>query len=266
VVSLAKDPRVPSSLESQLWQRHLALANLHSQKGEAAAAERSLADAMKGVVEQVAQFRKDDVRHQIFAGLEARARARLQLNAGNWDAAFTAANDEFQRLDGIAVPADSVNATRTRDNSMRGALQIAVPAALASGRLAQAEALARRLQNVPPDPQSDADPRVDASLARAFLAHSLVLQDRREEAQKELAPALDFYRQQQKAGARATGYLRDFTYALYVSALAQDGAGRAAALAEAQRVLGGMSEEARQLTTMRRLAGWIADARAGQGG
>jgi hypothetical protein len=150
------------------------------------------------------------------------------------------------------------------ENSVRGTLQVAVPAALQLGRGEQAEALARRLLKVPTDLQGDNLPELEAAQAQTFIAHALVLQGRADDARQALAPALEYFRKQHQAGAFATWFRRDFAYALYVSALAEaDGRRRATALAEAARELDGASEQARQLASMRQLSGWIATARAG---
>ena len=94
----------------------------------------------------------------------------------------------------------------------------------------------------------------------AVLAHAIALQGRNAEAQKLLQPALDYYREKQQAGAHATSFRYDFAYALYVGALSRAAVApeRAKDLAEASRLIDGVSIEARQLTFMRELARWIA--------
>ena len=269
-IALRKDKRVPSSLGPLLWFRGLTLAMLRSQTGDTAGAERALQAALLDLGEQTAQYEKDDVRHALLAGIGARARARFALWHGDPQGAYTAATQEIVRLDAIAIPADNVNATRNVNNNLRNVLQTAAPAALVLGKHAQAEALARRLLDVPSDPTSEADPRNDSSLARAFLAQALAGQGRAADARAALAPALEHYRANEKAGAHGTQHRRDFAHALYASALvhgaAGEGARRAGALAEASALLDGAPAQARQLASLRQVAAWIAAARAGQGG
>jgi hypothetical protein len=264
MLSLAKDPRLPSSLASNLWFRLPGLVNVRAQRGDAAGAERAIRDMEALYTESLADWREDDPRRAMNLGLGARLRARVQLIQGDSQQALAAMTAELERLDGVALPKDNHNARRGMDNSMRATLQTAVPAALQLGRAKEAEALARRLLAVPTDLQGNSDPLLEAAQAQAFIAHALVLQGRAEEARKELAPSLAYFLKEEQAGAFATNFRRDLGYALYVSALASgDAGGRAAALAEATRVLEGASAQARELATMRQLAGWIATARAG---
>jgi hypothetical protein len=262
--ALGKDPRLPSSLAPGLWFRLPALVAIRAQRGDAAGAERAIRDAEAGRVEGVAELRADDPRRQINAAFVARLRARVQLILGKPQEALDASIAELARLDALTIPADNHNARRAMDNAVRGALQTAVPAALQLGRGAQAEALGRRLRKVPTDLQGDNLPELEAAQAQALIAHALALQGKADEARKELAPALDYFRKELQAGAFETNFRRDYAYALYVSALAAaDGGARAAALAEAARVIDGASDEARQLAMFRQLAGMIATARAG---
>jgi tetratricopeptide (TPR) repeat protein len=262
--SLAKDPRVPSSLGSSMWFRLPGLALLRAQRGDVAGAERTIRDIETALAEGNAELRADDPRRQVNVGIPGRLRARVQLIQGKPQDALAAATAELARLDGLKVPADNHNGRRAMENSVRGTLQVAVPAALQLGRGEQAEALARRLLKVPTDLQGDNLPELEAAQAQTFIAHALVLQGRADDARQALAPALEYFRKQHQAGAFATWFRRDFAYALYVSALAEaDGGRRAAALAEAARELDGASEQARQLASMRQLSGWIATARAG---
>ena len=99
-----------------------------------------------------------------------------------------------------------------------------------------------------------------------MLAHAIAQQSRGDEALKTLEPAMAYYRKQLQTGSKSTLFRRDFAYALYVSALAQDDnaqgrAKRAANLAEATKLLDGLSAEAKQLAYMRLLSGWIAQAK-----
>ena len=147
-------------------------------------------------------------------------------------------------------------------NVRRRDLRTASGAALRLGRYPQAEALLRQLQAIPREQASGDDPREASMGIAAALAHAIALQGRNAEAQKLLQPALDYYRQEQQAGAHATTFRYDLGYALYASALSR-AAGtpeRTKDLAEASRLIDGASIEARQLAYMRELTRWIAAA------
>jgi hypothetical protein len=100
-----------------------------------------------------------------------------------------------------------------------------------------------------------------------LLAHAIAKQGRGAEAQTVLAPALEYYGRELRAGAIGTDFRLDYAGALYVSALAQgsDPAKRATreqALAKADELLSGASAEVRQLVVTRELSGWIGAARS----
>jgi hypothetical protein len=132
-------------------------------------------------------------------------------------------------------------------------------------RFADAEGLARKWLAVPTNPISESDPRKVASRARAVLAHAIALQGRADEARTVLDEALAYYQSEQQAGARGVSFRRDYAYALYVSAMVRasgDDRARRADLDAASAELEGASPEARQLTSLREIAGLIASARA----
>ncbi|MDN5939867.1 MAG: hypothetical protein L0H83_14570, partial [Salinisphaera sp.] len=86
------------------------------------------------------------------------------------------------------------------------------------------------------------------------------------DARETLEPALDYYQQQSKAGARGTTFNHDYAYALYVSAISRtdDAAGRrlrTADLDQAAKLIAGTSAEAQRLASMRYLSGLIAASR-----
>jgi hypothetical protein len=144
---------------------------------------------------------------------------------------------------------------------MRQLLSTAGTAAIRLERYAAAESAARERLALPADFFSGADPEDETSRARVVLAHAVLKLGRAEEARVILHPALEHYRQAQKAGAGGLTYRQDFAYALYVSALATDPASRSthdAALTEAARLIAGQSAEGRRLVDVRELNGRIA--------
>ena len=158
--------------------------------------------------------------------------------------------------------------SQARDDALQNALGVVSRSALRLGRYAEAEAAARRRMAMPPmSGSSGDDPRNDMFKRRVLLAHAIAKQGRGAEAQTVMAPALDYYDREKKAGAIGTDFRLAYAEALYVSALAQgsDPAGRVTrdrALAEAAALLSGASAEVQRLNVARELAGWISAARA----
>ena len=114
------------------------------------------------------------------------------------------------------------------------------------------------------------NPLADKANRQVKLALALAYQGRADEARPVVAPALEYYAGEKKAGAKDTGFRISYAQALLASALAQppDAAGRAArlrALAEADDELAGASAEARELSMMRVISSDIDSARAASG-
>jgi hypothetical protein len=261
-LALADDPRRPSSLGPVLWFRPLPLAMTQAQLGQKAASEKSLELAGRYRTELVAQFAAEDQRRELFGSFKQAVDARMQLIAGDTQTAFTNASIALEQIDKVKA-GKNAGAARAQDNMLRGSLTTAAMAAIRLGKFAEAESLARRLATVPNDPTNTADPQEQASRVASLLAHALARQGRGDEARTVLAPGLAHYEREQKAGAHGTTFRRDYAYALYVCALSRgDAASARADLAEAAKVLGGASSEARQLAEFRELAGWIAAAQA----
>ena len=174
----------------------------------------------------------------------------------------------LERIDKIDVPATDTNATRSKNNYLRGLISTMTLASIRLGRAAQAESLARRLAAIPPDNNNwRGETEQQAARIATVLAQAVFMQGRAEEARGILQPALAYDSEQFKAGASNTTFRRDYAHALYVSALTQptDGEGRAkreADLTEAAKVIGGASAEAQKLSLLREVADWIATARA----
>jgi len=267
-VAFERDEQGPAGLGPllvQTWQR---LYMLEARSGRTAAADQAVQNWVRVVRESVEEFRSGDPRIQIFANADALGRSRLLLLRGSYDAALSNVTSAIETLQALSIPADNLSAERLRAVILRGAYRTRTQAALGAGRYAEAEAVARDWLALPQNLFDDADPEIENSRARTELALALVMQDRADDAQAELAPALAHDRARQAAGARGTTFRLDYAYALYVSALAQptDAPGRSArgaALKEAAALLEGMSAEARQLSDARQLAGRISAARSG---
>ncbi|MGH8124065.1 MAG: hypothetical protein ACREPT_15005, partial [Rudaea sp.] len=262
-----QDKRRPSSLGPRVWYQWIQLAYLQAQVGDSAAAAQALKDFARDTGEFVAQLSPADPKRQLLATPEQSVGTDVQLIEGASQAALTNAIAVVDRIGSIEMPAGDLGSTSMKNRIVSANLAVAAQAAIRLGRYAQAEALARRWLAVPPDPQSEADPRDRASRANAALTHAIAMQGRTDDARKTLQPALDYYRQEQQAGAHGTLFRGNFAYALYVSALtcAADAAGRAqrdADLTEASKLIDGASTQAQQLADMREVAGLIAAARA----
>jgi hypothetical protein len=270
-VALEDDKRRPSSLKPLLWQAWVNLAAQEARTGQRAVAEKSLQQARIAIAEMAALETKGSARQSLL-GIVANAwQARLQLMFGDDAAALAGADALDREVSQIAVPENDKNSAGFRANIRRGALTTASLAAIRLGRFADAERAARERHALPPNPFSELDPQEERSRAHVTLAHAVASQGRREEARTILRDDLVRYREEQERGARGVSFERDFAYALYVDAISQadDAAGqerRKSSLAAASRMLGRLSAEARQLTDVRELDGWIAAAGAHPGG
>jgi len=265
LLALEQDKRLPSSLGRMVWYEWIQLAYLQAQTGDSAGATQSLASFARDVGELLAPLAADDVRRKLLAN-PGGIKAGLQLDEGQAQAALATAAATITGIDSVKVQAGGAGYILKR-NMLNGNLAIASTAAVRLGHYAQAEAFARRWLAVPADPTSEADPQINSSRARVCLAHAIALQSRDHEAQEALQPALDFYRQEQQAGARGTTFRHDYAYALYVSAIASsaDAAGQAQrkkALADAATLITGASAEAQRLADMRQVSSLIASANA----
>ncbi len=264
LVAMAQDKRRPSSLGPILANPLLRLANLERETGQTAASDRTIKAALVGMSEFVATLAPDDSRRALFADTGSVVRSNVLVLDGQYAAALENANRSIAKLAAIKVEAGDRNGLRTRDNLLRLQLRIGAFSALRLGRNAEAEALARRRLAMLADPNTDQDPLEEQSAARTQLAHALAAQRRTEEAVAALAPALAYYRRERERNAHGFFFRRAFAYALYASALTRDDAGeRAAELAEARKLLDGMSAEARATVSVRELSALIAAARAG---
>ena len=264
-VALDKDTRRPSSLGPLLWQAWANLASQEARAGQHANAAKSLQQAGIAIAEAAAQETQGSARQSLLQLVANALRARLQLINGNDPVALVDASAIDEQVKRLAIPADDKNAEGFQANIRRGALTTASLAAIRLGRYADAERVSRERHVLPPNPFSELDPQEERSRAHVTLAHAVASLGRREEARTILRDDLVRYREELARGADGVSFLRDFAYALYVDAISQpdDAAGRVrrnSALAEASRVLAGLTTEARQLSDVRELDGWIATA------
>ncbi len=265
LMAMEQDPRRPSDLGPNMWFGWAQLGQLQAQAGDFDASTQSVKGFVHDTGVLIAPLPANDPRRQLLANPAQQMNARLELFAGQTQAAFNDANAIVSRLD-LVKTAPGSSAELMQQNFLSGVLFTASHAALRLGRYPQAEALARRWLALPPNPKSEDDPRIKSSQAAAALGHALAAQARNDEAQATLQPALAFYSGEQHAGAAGTSFRQDFAYALYVSALTRDTdvdghAKRAADLNAAVQLIDGSSTEAKQLASMRDLSGLITAAR-----
>ena len=191
--------------------------------------------------------------------------AIVQLIGGSAQTAYAGATKQIEHVQSVDTPARSPGQIM-KTNILRSNLDTAAQAGVRSGHAREAEAFAKQLLEVPATSTSEADPRERRAHANAIRAHAIAMQGRGEEALEVLAPAIEYYRGEEKAGASATYFRYDFAYALTVSAISRsDKAGqraqRNADLDEATRVLDGASSEAKRMASFRELATLIAATR-----
>ncbi len=272
-LALAQDPRSPKGLAAVIYYIWLGLANYQASSGDSAGAEQSLQACLRSLRALAAELPPHspirllagNATNQLFTA------GQLKLDEGAPQSALTEVTAALAKIEAVKVPATDASTTTTKNQMLEASFNAAARAAVQLGRYAQAETLARQWLSVAPDAVVQTDPKPRESQARYILAQAIAMQGRNAEARKVLQPALDYYRQQLKAGAKGTTFRHDYAYALYVSAIAQpaDAAGRRQRnfdLDQASKLIAGASAEARRLTIMRYLAGLIAAARTGSKG
>jgi hypothetical protein len=264
-LALGDDERLPSTLQPQLEDTWYQLAWLEAAAGRRADAERSFEGGVKASQESAKQYSEGNSMSVLTLARVPVRRARLELVLGEAQGAFNRATAGVAYLENLAIAQDDGFGKRVHDNLLQIALGIVSESALRLERYADAEAAARRRLTMPLNPFGNH--LVDRARREVQLASALAYQGRGAEAQTILAPALEYYVREKKAGAGSTSYRLDYSEALLASALAQspDAAGRAArqrALAEAESELAGASAEAQQLYDARAMVARIAAARS----
>ena len=264
-LELANDPRLPSSLLPMLEDSIFRLANAQAAFGRRADAERTFVIATKASQESAAQFDKSNpVRRMGLARVPVR-RASIELSLGDAPQAYERAMAAAAAVEAMDVGQNGF-AARMKDGILPSALGVAVESALRLGRCQEAEALARKRLDLPKNPFMN--PLDDTATRQVQMAFALACLGRGDEARSTIAPAIEYYARNAKAGANDTFFNADHATALLALALAQpaDAAGHAERrrlLAAAESSLNRSSTEARQLERYRFLGRRIAEASAG---
>jgi tetratricopeptide (TPR) repeat protein len=262
--ALADDDRLTASLTPMLESTWYALAELQLDVGQAAASERSFAEGLKATEEGSAQFAEDNLRRALGMLRAPAERALLSLRADNFEAAYDQSTAVVRRLDAMAAEVEAAGLTRFVSGGLHGVLETVSDSATQLGRYAEAEAVVRRHDALPPALSGDLE--MHKALRQVELARALHGQGKRAEARTTLAPALALFRERTRTGAMGLDLRRSYAQALYVEALLQDDdpAGRRVrerSLVDAAAVLAGASAEAREMRTLRELSAEIAAAR-----
>jgi Novel STAND NTPase 1 len=269
-LAVLQDPRSPKGLDAASFYIWLNLLEYQAQSGDSAGADqssRACLRALHAFAEEMPPLSParllagQALNQRLLAGL-------LKMDEGVSQSALTDSTAALAQIRAINAPATDFNARRTKNQLLKAAYSIAARASVRLGRYAQAEPIAREWLAVVPGASQQTDPKKDEAEARTILAQAIALQGRTDEAREVLRPALDYYRQQLKGGAKGTTFRYDYAYALYVSAISQPAAAvgrrqRRADLAEASKLVTGASAQARDLALMRYVAGLVAHARAG---
>ena len=267
-LALAEDPRSPQGLAAAINYIWRGLAETQAQSGDTAGAEQSLQSYLRAQQTFVAGLPSHSP-SRLLSGNEVNrllTGGQLKLNEGAPQPALAEVSAALVRIEAVKVPATDANSSRTKNAMLEAGFSTAAYAAVQLGRYAQAETSARQWLAIVPNAVLQTDPKPRESQARYILAQAIALQGRTAEARTVLQPALDYYRQQRKAGAKGTTFRHDYAYALYVDAIAApaDATGRkqrSANLDQAARLITGASAQAQKLYPFRYLSGLIATAR-----
>jgi hypothetical protein len=269
-VALDQDPRKPASLAPLLFGTWGTLIVNEARTGDFAAVDKSLKNGVAAVEASATLDAASGPRKVLYDLVIANLRSRVNLAKGKNQAAFDQAMQAVHQLQSLdlaaAASGDSVQGlTLFRDNVLRYTLATVSLAAIRTGRYGEAEAAARERHALPPNPNSELDPQDEQSRAQVTLAHAIALQGRAAEARQVMETELARYREELKGGAGGLSFSKDYSYALYVDALARPPADplRAAELVQATRQLDSLTDESNRLLDIRELRGWIASARSG---
>lgn len=291
--SLEHDPRNSSGIAPSLFDFWATIAVVEAELGHRPAVDEAVGELKRISTAWPKQVQMGEGLARLLPEWILIAASQVHQAFGEYTAAYAEANASAARI--LKIPADSAMATNTRSGAYREAVQSAVQAALSLGQAADAETAARALFDAPTnDVASDRVPSV-AAWKRTLLAHALILQSKRAEAQPILDQALAYYREQQGKVITGVGFLQRVAralsggnnqpppkaaasvdllyrsaYASYLQALIQadDNAGRIArrdALDEANKTLQGIPEEAKQMHFWKELNDLVFKARVRSG-
>jgi hypothetical protein len=247
------------------------LAFIAAQRGERSAAAEALREARQIQNAMDAEMKTPEFTRLFGGEFHAFAERKTRLAFGEFDAVDRAAQETLTRLDALQrSPESSVSLKEQFDGFRLAALLDSAWAAVGRGRNADAEKAARAAVAAPPGNGYVSSLPANHAQAESVLALALARQGRGAEAQTTIKSALTFYREMQAKEADGVDFRHDFAFALYAQALAcaDDSAGRTlrrASLAEAVKLLDGLTDEAKQLHDQRELMDWIAAAQAKPG-
>jgi serine/threonine protein kinase/Arc/MetJ family transcription regulator len=201
------------------------------------------------------------------------AESLFQLSLSNDAAAYDMASNALPRLDKLTAQLTTPTMQALGLMLQRQTLEVAARSLLNLGRYAEAEREGKKLDQLlqenagqPEGLSRDYDP----VWGRVLVAESILKQGGQAEALQSIQPALAHYREAQAQGASFLAFRQRFARALYVQALAEppDHGGtarRREALGQADTLLKGLTDEARQLHDSKELQAWIAAAQKAQG-
>ncbi|HET7932097.1 MAG TPA: hypothetical protein VFL63_12010 [Rhodanobacteraceae bacterium] len=266
IQALAQDKRRPTDLAPVLARYWGVLVLDQADAGDAAGAAQSMQRFRQTLGKLAAQLPSEDSRRLLFPEIPEVYDGAISLLQDKPGKALSGETAVIGRLDAIQPTHGSIGAL-IKKILLEPSLQTAARAALMTGDYKQAEAFARRLQGLPNSPTSEANPKERIATNAALLAHALAGQGQYEQARAILQPALDYYREQQKAGASGVQYRYEFAYALYVDALASaddssQAHQRADTLSVAAQLIADAPGDGRNTVRMRQLSGLIATARS----
>jgi tRNA A-37 threonylcarbamoyl transferase component Bud32/tetratricopeptide (TPR) repeat protein len=265
----ASTPGLGFSRVGPLWP---AIARWEAQREDREAAERALREARRSYEASWTLNRTPEPVKQPDQLVLEDAERQVRLDFGENAAVLDGVKAELPRLQNLRENASTYDTTGRLLFCQRNALCEASCAALRLGRFAEAEETARLLSSLPVSGGGGArlyrrciDQPMEGPWGPVLLAEAIARQGRSEEALKILQPAIVQYREMLIQGATHVSFRQHFARALYVQSLAQGAngegqAGREAELEEAQRLLQGLSDEARQLHDSKELLGWITEA------
>jgi len=238
------------------------IATLEAQRGNRGSADQAVQEARRSVDAfiSVSQLSKVDADYWVE---EVNALERtVRLNFGENEAAHTLAKQALPRVEqSLSVLTNPTMKSLVLWHRQM-TLEQCAQSALKLKQYADAESAGRALASSVHTSYSSDD---DLSWGRVLQAQALVGLGRPAEALPVLEPALAKYREMQAQGAADVQFCLHYARALYVQALAQPAAGEGvarsrAALDQANALLQGLTEEARQLHDAKELLPTIAAA------
>jgi hypothetical protein len=265
--------RDPHNSPENVWamaELDLGVARWEAQRGNRGAADHALQEARQSHDAISAQNGVSEW-DQVWAESAEDAQRQIGLAFGEDATVYDMSNDALPRIDKVSE--GSINREDRAEllHFKRQALEEAAGAALNLRRYADAQTAAHALLLLPPETVADSehyflDQPDDQVWGLVLVAQAEAGQGRNAEAMKTLEPALAHYRELQPQAGSDVFFRQHFARALYVQALAEaaDHAGTASArqsLDQADSLLMGLSDEARQLHDSKQLLSWIDAAR-----